>query len=174
MDRIALAATASLFMPVLFNLPASSRPLPEIRPVTDATDYTCFVITNDRRAFDLTSMCGGSGLNATSRGNISPLDANGRILANRSSPRQKSSVKNTSGKVSRQNNRVNTPSPWSWLPESIGSVFPSQLPSGGTSTTGASSANTGTSGGSCNSPDDLDARGNPCGGRAAEKKPGGR
>ena len=150
-----------------------SRPLPEINPVSEAGSYNCYVVTNENRAFDLASLCGG---NASKTQEIlrakQVLSSNGRATPSNKQIQISNSVSRvvSSNKYTQQ--PFQRPSKWNWLPESISSAVTQPGVSGGSNGSN-SSGNTGTSG-NCNSPNDRAANGSRCGGRSSESRPGGR
>ena len=172
---VAYVACVGVLLSVLPSQKVLSRPLPEINPVSKASAYNCYVVTNEGRAFDLASLCGG---NASKTQEV----LRGKQILNkagRSTPSNKqnqvfNSVSTASTKMQQS---FQQPSKWGWLPESFAiaqqEVTITQQGVSGSSNGSSSSSSTGTRG-NCNSPDDIAADGKRCGGRSSESRPGGR
>ena len=150
----------------------SSRPLPEINPVSEAASYRCYVVTNEGRAFDLTSLCGETtskvqkGLRSKTSFDRAKQVTSGSKQIQASNRVSRAVSANQKTQLSLQR-----PSNWGWLPEKNSYVISEREMNRSSSSGGGSS--TGTSG-NCNSPDDKDTNGRRCGDRSSSKRPGGR
>ena len=166
-----LAGLGVLFS-VLPSQKVLSRPLPEINPVSRASTYNCYVVTNENRAFDLASLCGGNASKTQEllRGRQIINNA-GRITPSKKKNQVSNSVSAASTKMQPQQS-FPQPSKWGWLPESIFSAITQQEVS-----RSSNDSNSGSSigtGGNCNNPGDRAADGSRCGGRSSESRRGGR
>ena len=157
-----------------------SRPLPEINPVSKANTYNCYVVTNEGRAFDLTSLCGGNASKTQEllRGRQIINNA-GRITPSKKKNQVSNSVSAASIKMQTQQS-FQQPSKWGWLPESTFFTTPQQIvsessngSSGGSSIGSSGGSSIGASG-NCDRPGGTAADGSSCGRRSAESRPGGR